>query len=63
MDFQFNLFALSNISLLDFGQESAWLQNDCVASSESHDMVNAPFQTSMGLGVSTSVGPTSMYSP
>ena len=34
-----------------------------MAPSKSHDMVNAPFQTSIGLGVSTSVAPTSMYSP
>lgn len=51
---QLDLIDLSNISSLDFGQESSELQNDC--------MMNVPFQTSVGLGVATTMRPTSMDS-
>ncbi|TKY74579.1 Myb-related protein 3R-1 [Spatholobus suberectus] len=61
-DYQLDLIDLTNISSVDFGQESSQLQNDCIAPSESHDMVNVPFQTSVGLGVSTIMGSASMDS-
>ncbi|KAK7410363.1 hypothetical protein VNO78_01087 [Psophocarpus tetragonolobus] len=61
-DCQLDLIDMTNISSLDFGQESSQLQNECVAPSESGDMVNVPFQTSVGLGVATTMGPTSMDS-
>ncbi|KAL2637704.1 hypothetical protein AAZV13_06G075200 [Glycine max] len=59
-DCQLDLLDLTNISSLDFGQESSQMQNDCVAPSENHNIVNVPFQTSMGLGVATTMGPTSV---
>jgi len=61
-DCHFNLHSLPNISSMVLGQDSSQLQRDCVASSEICDMVNAPFQTSEGLGVSTSMGPASLDS-
>jgi len=51
---QLDLIDLTNISSLDFGQESSQFQNDC--------MMNVPFQTSGGLGVATTMQPTSMDS-
>ncbi|ESW09177.1 hypothetical protein PHAVU_009G106700 [Phaseolus vulgaris] len=51
---QLDLIDLTNISSLEFGQESSQLQNDC--------MMNVPFQTSVGLGVTTTMRPTSMDS-
>ncbi|KAK7351474.1 hypothetical protein VNO77_10964 [Canavalia gladiata] len=59
-DCQLDLLALTNYSSLDFGQESSQLQNDCIATSESRDVVNVPFQSSLGLGVATSMGHTSI---
>ncbi|CAJ1973866.1 unnamed protein product [Sphenostylis stenocarpa] len=49
---QLDLDDLTNISSLDFGHESSQFQNDC--------MMNVPFQTSVGLGVATTMRPTSM---
>ena len=49
LDCQFNLHALP--TSLDFGQESTQLQNDSLASSESHDMMVVPYEyrpSSMG---------------
>lgn len=51
---QLDLIDLTNISSLDFGQESSQFQNDC--------MMNVPFQTSVGLGVATTMQPTSIDS-
>nr|KYP65183.1 Myb-related protein 3R-1 [Cajanus cajan] len=48
-----DLTDLTNISSLDYVQDSSQLQNDCIAPSESHDMVNVPFQTSVGLSVTS----------
>ncbi|KAI4337473.1 hypothetical protein L6164_015887 [Bauhinia variegata] len=59
---QFNIHSLPDISSLHLGQESSRLQMDCIAPNESHDMVNDPFQTSMGFSVSTSLGPACMES-
>ncbi|KAF7830131.1 transcription factor MYB3R-1-like [Senna tora] len=61
-DCEFNLHALHNISSLDLSQESSLLQGDCVVSNLSRDIVNAPFHTSVELGNSTSMVPTSMDS-
>ncbi|XP_027355565.1 transcription factor MYB3R-1 [Abrus precatorius] len=61
-DCQLDLLALTNYSSLDLGQESSQLQNDCIAHGESHEVVNVPYQTLVGLGVVTSMGPTSMDS-
>ncbi|KAJ1415711.1 SANT/Myb domain [Sesbania bispinosa] len=61
-DYQFNLHSLPNVSSMNLGQESLQLQRDCTAPGEIPDMVNAPYQKSVGLGVSTSMGPTSMDS-
>ncbi|KAL2346906.1 hypothetical protein Fmac_000906 [Flemingia macrophylla] len=54
-DGRLDLTDLTNISSLDFRHEPSQLQNDCMAPNQSHDMVNVPFQTSVGLGV-TSLG-------
>uniref|UniRef100_A0A0R0FQH1 MYB/HD-like transcription factor n=1 Tax=Glycine max TaxID=3847 RepID=A0A0R0FQH1_SOYBN len=61
-DCQFNLHSLPNVSSMVLGQESSELQRDFIAPCEICDMVNAPFQTSVELGVSTSMGPASMDS-
>jgi len=61
-DCHFNLHSLPNISSMVLGQDSSKLQRDCAASSEICHMVNVPFQTSEGLGVSTSMGPASLDS-
>ncbi|RDY08496.1 Transcription factor MYB3R-1, partial [Mucuna pruriens] len=61
-DCQFNLHSLPNISSMVLGQESSQLQRDCIAPSEVCDMVNVPFQNSVELGVSTSMGCASMDS-
>ncbi|KAJ7958587.1 myb-related protein 3R-1 [Quillaja saponaria] len=55
-DGQFNLHALSNMSSLGTEQESPELETDCINANASHDMVNVPFQTSVGLDASTSMG-------
>ncbi|XP_020217306.1 transcription factor MYB3R-1 [Cajanus cajan] len=52
-DSRLDLTDLTNISSLDYVQDSSQLQNDCIAPSESHDMVNVPFQTSVGLSVTS----------
>ena len=59
-DCQLDLLDLTHISSMDFGPESSQLQNDRVVPGESHDMVNIPFQTSMGLGVATTMGSISV---
>ncbi|KAK7293871.1 hypothetical protein RJT34_16748 [Clitoria ternatea] len=59
-DYQFNLHILPNISSMDTGQDSSHLRRDCITTSELCDMVNVPFQTSMGLDVSTSMGPAAI---
>lgn len=57
-DCQFNLDLLPDISSMELGQESSQLQRDCTDPTEIGDLVNVPYQTSMGLGVSTSMEPT-----
>ncbi|KAK7311794.1 hypothetical protein RJT34_10156 [Clitoria ternatea] len=55
-DCQLDSLDLTNISSQDFGQESSQVQNDCIAPSVSHGIVNAPIQIPEGLGVVTSMG-------
>ncbi|KAK4277016.1 hypothetical protein QN277_015086 [Acacia crassicarpa] len=62
MDNGFQLHGLPSISSLDLGQEFSLLQGDCIVSDENHDIVNAQFHTSAGLGIATSMAPTSMDS-
>ncbi|XP_028781320.1 transcription factor MYB3R-1 isoform X2 [Neltuma alba] len=62
MDNRFQLHGLPSISSLDLGQEFSLLQGDCIVSDDNHDIVNAQFHTSMGLGMATSMAPTSMDS-
>lgn len=48
-DYHFNLQELPNMSSLELGQESSGLPTHCIAANESHELVNVPFQTSVGL--------------
>ncbi|KAE9599458.1 hypothetical protein Lal_00039549 [Lupinus albus] len=56
-DCQINFHSFPNISSEGLVQESSQLQRDCIAPDEICDY--NPFQTSVSLGVSTSMGPTS----
>lgn len=49
-DFQFNLHELPINSSLECGQESSRMHTHCVGCNESHEGVNAPFQTSTSMG-------------
>ncbi|KAM1312992.1 hypothetical protein ACFX2F_017075 [Malus domestica] len=49
-DFQLNLHELPNISSLECGQESSSMYTHCMRSNESHEGVEAPFQTSTSMG-------------
>ncbi|XVE97548.1 hypothetical protein REPUB_Repub03eG0028800 [Reevesia pubescens] len=53
-DYQFGLPDLPNISSLELGQESSGLPNHCIDTSESREVMNVAFQTSVGLNASTS---------
>ncbi|XP_022754569.1 transcription factor MYB3R-1-like [Durio zibethinus] len=53
-DYQFGLTDLPNISSLELGQESSGLPTYCLDTSESHEVMNAAFQTSVGLNAPTS---------
>ncbi|EOY29679.1 hypothetical protein QUC31_020654 [Theobroma cacao] len=53
-DYQFSLPNLPNISSIELGQESSGLPTHCIDASESHEMMNAAFQTSVGLNAPTS---------
>ncbi|KAK7260733.1 hypothetical protein RIF29_27014 [Crotalaria pallida] len=55
-DCQFNDHSFPGTSSMGMGQESSHLQRDCIAPAEICDF---PFETSLGFGVSTSMGPTS----
>ncbi|KAI9378115.1 hypothetical protein POPTR_018G038000v4 [Populus trichocarpa] len=55
-DYQFELQELPNISTLELRQESSGLPTHCITANESHELVNDPFQTSIGLGAPTSMG-------
>lgn len=57
---QCNLLALPNVSASHFGQKPSLLQRDNVVSDECHEFLDVPFHTSVGLGIATSTGPTSM---
>ncbi|KAF5743263.1 myb family transcription factor family protein [Tripterygium wilfordii] len=48
-DYQFNLHELPNISSLELGQESSGVPTHCTGANASHKVVNATFQTSLGL--------------
>ncbi|KAJ6732450.1 TRANSCRIPTION REPRESSOR MYB5 [Salix purpurea] len=47
-DYQFGLPELPNLSALELRQESSALPTHCINANESHELVNAPFQTSIG---------------
>ncbi|PQM39149.1 transcription factor MYB3R-1 [Prunus yedoensis var. nudiflora] len=49
-DFQFNLHELPINSSLECGQESSRMHTHCMGCNESHEGVNAPFQTSTSMG-------------
>ncbi|KAJ6758474.1 TRANSCRIPTION REPRESSOR MYB5 [Salix koriyanagi] len=56
-DYQFDLPELPNLSALELRQESSALPTHCINANESHELVNAPFQTSIGhLDAPTSMG-------
>jgi myb proto-oncogene protein len=59
---QLNIHALPNVSSLDLEHESPQLRRHCIGTNESHEMVNAPFQTSAELNASTSLGYIAMGS-
>lgn len=59
---QFNLHDLPNISSLEVQQESLQLQAHWLGSNESHEMMNVPCQSTVGLGASTSMGYIAMGS-
>lgn len=61
-DQEFNVHALTNISSLELGQESSQLQNQCISTNESHEMVNVTCQTFVELGASTTMGYMAMGS-
>jgi hypothetical protein len=61
-DGQFNLHSLPNISSKELGEDSSQLQRDCTEPSGICDLVNAPYQTSVSLAVSTPMETTSMDS-
>ncbi|XWS72566.1 hypothetical protein CRYUN_Cryun02cG0050800 [Craigia yunnanensis] len=54
-DYQFGLPDLPNISSLELGQESSGLRTHCIDTSESHEVMNVAFQTSVGLNALTSL--------
>nr|URY18752.1 MYB protein [Zanthoxylum bungeanum] len=54
--YQFNLQDVSNLSSQELGHHSAGLPAHCICSHESHEVVNVPFQSSLGLCVPSSVG-------
>ncbi|XVF89206.1 hypothetical protein PTKIN_Ptkin19aG0111500 [Pterospermum kingtungense] len=53
-NYQFGLPDLPNISSLELGQESSGLPTYCVDTGESCEVMNATFQTSLGLNAPTS---------
>ncbi|KAB5553249.1 hypothetical protein DKX38_010560 [Salix brachista] len=55
-DYQFELHELTNVSSLELRQESSALPTHCITANESHELVNIPFQTSIGLSAHTSMG-------
>ncbi|CAK7353326.1 unnamed protein product [Dovyalis caffra] len=55
-DYQFELQELPNISSLELRQESSVLPTHCINANESHELVNVPFQTSVGPRAPTSMG-------
>jgi len=61
-DHHLNLHSLPNISSMDLGKDSPQMQRDCTDPSGIHDLVNVPYQTSVGLAASTHMETTSMDS-
>ncbi|KAJ6697972.1 MYB PROTEIN-RELATED [Salix purpurea] len=55
-DYQFELHELTNVSSLELRQESSALPTHCITANESHELVNVPFQTSIGPSAHTSMG-------
>lgn len=55
-DYQFNLQDLANLSSIEVGHQSSGLPAHCINSHESQELVNVPFQSSVGLSVPSSVG-------
>ncbi|KAF2286953.1 hypothetical protein GH714_036173 [Hevea brasiliensis] len=60
-EYQFNSQELPNISSLELGQESSGLSTHCIAANESHELVNVPFQTSMGNMTAGSAKPDHIF--
>ncbi|RHN77713.1 putative transcription factor MYB-HB-like family [Medicago truncatula] len=57
-----NLHSLPNISSMDLGNDSPQMQRDCTDPSGIRDLVNVPYQTSVGLAASMHMEATSMDS-
>ncbi|XWS70339.1 hypothetical protein CRYUN_Cryun03dG0039500 [Craigia yunnanensis] len=53
-NYQFSLPGLPNISSLELREESSGLPTHCIDTSESHEVMNVAFQTSVGLNAPTS---------
>ncbi|XP_054795020.1 transcription factor MYB3R-1-like [Prosopis cineraria] len=56
-DAQFTLHALPNNASSDLDQECSLVRREMADCVESHDIVNVQFHTSVGSGISTSMGP------
>ncbi|XP_028781238.1 transcription factor MYB3R-1-like isoform X2 [Neltuma alba] len=59
-DAQFTFHAVPNISSSDLDQECSLLRRDSADCVESHNIASVPLHTSVGSGISTSMGPPSM---
>ncbi|XP_015573142.1 transcription factor MYB3R-1 isoform X2 [Ricinus communis] len=55
-DYQYNIQELPSVSSLELGHDSSGLPTHCMTPNESHDMVNVPFQSSMGFSVPAAMG-------